>query len=196
VSNPIVIERDPADPASNNGGGGRGTGRGGSEPPGTVEVRPVAATADAWSIEHETSSTGSVTTENGRLRFDYTLGSGTPRGQYAALVHSDAAIDGVQTISFTASASAPMRLSVQVRLPAGRGSAGQRWRTSIYVDEIPRPLTVRLQDFEPADRPTGRQPVVTPIESLLFVVDTVNTPPGSSGTVWLSDVALGINRMQ
>jgi hypothetical protein len=43
---------------------------------------------------------------------------------------------------------------------------------------------------------TTRRPIVTPIQSLLVVVDTVNTAPGSSGTLWLSNVALGIDRLQ
>lgn len=192
VANPIVLGGGPA--VAGEGRGGRG--RGNLEPPGIVEARPIPATPDGWTIEHEASSTGTVADDDGRLRFDYALGAGTARGQYAALVHTDPGVDGVQTISFMASATAPMRISVQVRLPAGRGRVGQRWRTSIYIDEIPRPVTLRLQDFEPADRPTARQPLVTPIESLLFVVDTVNTAPGATGTVWLSNVALGVNRMQ
>ena len=77
-----------------------------------------------------------------------------------------------------------------------RGRLSQRWRTSVFVDETPRTFDLRLQDFEPADRPTARQPLVTPIDSLLFVIDTINARPESTGRVWLSDVALGVNRME
>jgi hypothetical protein len=86
-----------------------------------------------------------------------------------------------------------MRVSVQVRLP---GDGGRRWRRSIYVDQTPRSLVIPLQDFEPVDVRTTRRPIVTPIQSLLVVVDTVNTAPGTSGTLWLSNVALGIDRLR
>jgi hypothetical protein len=39
---------------------------------------------------------------------------------------------------------------------------------------------------------TSQRPVVTPIQTLLFVVDTLNTLPGADGVVWISDVALGV----
>jgi hypothetical protein len=65
----------------------------------------------------------------------------------------------------------------------------------VYLDREPRPITIRLQDFEPAEGDTSRRPVVVPIQSLLFVVDTVNTTPGSEGRVWLSEVRLGLDRL-
>jgi hypothetical protein len=121
------------------------------------------------------------------------LADGSPRGQYAALAAPIRESSGVQRIELTAQASQPMRASVQVRLPVGRD--GERWRRSIYLDQTPRSIVIPLQDFEPADRPTTRRPIVTPIQSLLVVVDTVNTAPGASGTIWLSSVALGIDRL-
>jgi hypothetical protein len=30
------------------------------------------------------------------------------------------------------------------------------------------------------------------VQSLLFVVDTLNTAPGTAGTIWLRDVRLGV----
>jgi hypothetical protein len=129
----------------------------------------------------------------GDLRFDYRLGSGAAHGQYAALAVAVTPDAGIDRVEFTMRADRPMRLSVQVRLPGGRD--GQRWRRSIYVDDTARPVAVRLQDFEPADTPTSRRPIVAPIQTLLFVVDTVNSRPGSAGTLWLSDVALGIDRL-
>jgi hypothetical protein len=193
VGNPIVIGSGEVDVvASGRGRGGRGT----IVPPGTMELHPLAIESTEWRIERDPSSNATIAREEGQLRFDYTLGDGTARGQYAALVHPAAATDGVQTIRFTAWSPTPMRLSVQIRLPAGRGREGQRWRTSVYLDDTPRPFEVSLQDFEPADRPTARQPIVTPIDSLLFVVDTINAKPGSSGTVRFSNISLGVNRME
>jgi len=197
MSNPIVIEGEPTDAPGAGRLGGRG--RGGGVVPlraGEVEPEPVALTSSSWSLERDPSSDARLSLEDGRLRFDYVLGTGTASGQYAALVYGDAPESGVETLRFTAAASAPVRVSVQVRLPEGRGRGGQRWRTSIYLEPTPRRFDLRLQDFEPADRPTARRPIVTPIHSFLIVADTINALPGTSGSVWLSDVELGINRLQ
>jgi hypothetical protein len=185
VSNPIVIDdlasaagREPAPAASR---------------PLNAGQQRVPVPADAWTIEREPSSTGEIERDGGRVGLRYRLGDGAPRGQYAALAAPIRESSGVQRIELTAQASQPMRASVQVRLPVGRD--GERWRRSIYLDQTPRSIVIPLQDFEPADRPTTRRPIVTPIQSLLVVVDTVNTAPGASGTIWLSSVALGIDRL-
>jgi hypothetical protein len=194
VSNPITVDGNADDVPL--GGRGRGRGRGEAPSPGVVVPQAVDPRATQWTIEQDPLSTGRVGLDGARVRFDYRLGDGLARGQYAALVYSPVSNDGVQTVNFVASASVPMRLSIQVRLPEGRGRTAQRWRKSIFVDQTPTPVALRLQDFEPADRPTVRRPIVTPIQSLLFVVDTVNGRPGTTGTVWLSDVALGVNRLE
>jgi len=198
VSNPITLEgEDGAGPAGGRGGGRGARGDGPGNQAGVVQPVRIDSASEAWTIEHDTSSEGTVAVEaDGRLRFDYHLGSGAARGQYAAVVYGPDPEDGIETVSFVAAASAPMRVSVQVRLPEGRGRVAQRWRRSIYLDETPASFLLRLQDFEPADRPTVRRPIVTPIQSLLVVVDTVNARAGAAGTVWLSDVTLGVNRLE
>ena len=146
-----------------------------------------------WTLEREPTSDARFAMVDEALQFDYRLAAGAPRGQYAALVNAvrrEASVNGVQ---FTARASAPMRLSVQVRLPGGRD--GQRWRHSVFVDTTPRPIAVRLADFEPADVATSRRPNAAPLHSLLFVVDTVNTKPGTAGTLWISEVRLGLSAL-
>ncbi|MEO8483386.1 MAG: hypothetical protein ABI634_14325 [Acidobacteriota bacterium] len=181
VSNPIVLTDDRVAPPR-------------APEPAAAEQRPIAITLPSWTIESEPSSAGQYRVDDERLRFDYRLGGGAPNGQYAALVVPVASDAGIDRVEATVRADRPMRMSLQVRMPAGRG--GQRWRRSIYVDETPRLIAVRLQDFEPADAPTTRRPIVAPIETLLFVVDTVNSPPGRSGTVWISNVTLGIDRLR
>ena len=119
------------------------------------------------------------------------LGSGPSRGQYAALVAALRMERGANRVAFVGRASRPVRVSVQVRLPGGRD--GQRWRRSVYLDQSPRSVELRLEDFEPADAPTSRRPVAVPLQSLLIVVDTVNAVPGSRGTIWLSDLAVGLD---
>ena len=195
VSNPIVIEGGEPEGGPFGGRGRGGRGGGGGEPTGVVHAEAVPLDPSAWTTEHDALSTGTIGLDAGRLQFAYDLGAGSPRGQYVALVHDPGNERGIETVAFTAAASAPMRMSVQVRLPEGRGRVAQRWRTSVYVGTTPTRIELRLQDFEPADRPTQRRPIVTPLQSLLFVVDTINARPGTTGRFWLSDVTLGVNRL-
>ncbi|MCC7007840.1 MAG: CehA/McbA family metallohydrolase [Acidobacteria bacterium] len=176
VSNPIVIAA-PIPPNQ------------APEPTPDGEVVSLSLDPSVWTVEREPSSAGTVAREPMGLRFTFSLGPGTPRGQYAALVRSVPADIGIDRIEFVASADRPMRVSVQIRTPDALG--GQRWRRSVFVDRIPRPIRVPLEEFEPADAPTSRRPVVARVQSLLFVVDTLNTLTGASGTLRISDVGVG-----
>jgi hypothetical protein len=160
------------------------------EPSAGIPVPPDAA----WTLEHDPHSTAALRLEPPVLRFDFALAGGTPSGQYSALAAAAPRDAGIDRVAFTASASAPMRVSVQVRLPGG--SQGQRWRRSIYLDRTPRDVIVRLTDMEPAGETTTLRPIVARIQSLLFVVDTLNTAPGMSGTIWLRDVRLGVGAVE
>lgn len=181
VSNPIYVgEFDP--PASD------------------VQAETPAPPADAsrvelpaderWVIEHAPGSSGTVMSEAGALRFSYELGPGEPAGQYAALVSPVQAESGFDRIQFVAWAEHPMRLSVQLRLPGGRD--GLRWRRSVYVGLEPTLIEVLLADLEPVGGSTTQQPLVARVESVLFVVDTVNARPGDRGVVTISDVGLRV----
>jgi hypothetical protein len=122
------------------------------------------------------------------LRFDYTLGTGPRAGQYAALASEGIAQwDAWQTVRFSAWASRPMRLSVQLRRPGG--PEGRRWSRSIYVDQTPRDVAIPVEEFRPVAGASGRPPLAD-VHALLLVVDTVNTPPGSTGTVWVDSLRI------
>ncbi len=180
MSNPITLDEDAAPgPAP--------------DEPQVFGTGTMALPADpgAWRIEHESASSGTVHAEaGGALAFAFALAAGPPAGQYAALVTDVTTAVAADRVLFTARAARPMRLSLQVKLPNGRGDT-LRWRRSIYVDGVLRPYVVPLRDFQPADGPRGSwSPNVTRIGSVLFVVDTLNTLPGSSGTVWISDARL------
>jgi hypothetical protein len=151
-----------------------------------------------WAIERNETSSGSFTPEDDDTRFSFTLGPGAPFNQFAALVAGvDGALasEGFDRVRFTVRASQPVRFSVQLRLP-GRGEAGQRWRHSVYADQTPRQVVLHLQDFQPADGPTSQRPIVARVRSVLFVVDTLNATPSTNGSLWLSDVGLGVGRTE
>jgi hypothetical protein len=89
-------------------------------------------------------------------------------------------------LTFDVRADHPMRLSVQVRAP--QGPAGERWQRSIYVDDTPRTVTVDFKDMTAVGTTTSPSPALDRVESVLFVVDTVNTKPGTSGQIWIDAV--------
>lgn len=175
VSNPIVIEaaQPPLEP----------------DPWPNATLVPLPIQPADWPIERDPSSSASVAVDGLAMKFAYQLGPGQPSGQYAALARRVDMDRGVDRIQFVARADHPTRISVQVRLPGG--AEGQRWRRSVFVDTTPRTFTVGLQEFDPADAPTSRRPVVAQVQSLLFVVDTLNSRPDTGGVVWISDVGLG-----
>jgi hypothetical protein len=146
--------------------------------------------AARWHVERDGASRGRVAVQEvawggEALALEYALGSGTPAGQYAALV-TGVEQGGVQRwtrVSFRAAADAPMRVSVQLRAPG----TGARWMRSVVLEPRPEPLLVRFADLLPIDAAPMPIPLGV-VDSLLFVVDTVNTPTGRSGTVWIDDV--------
>jgi hypothetical protein len=71
---------------------------------------------------------------------------------------------------------------VQLRSHAGGGA---RWRRSVYVPSRPIEVSLGLREFLPVDAPpTGLDAAA--VDSLLFVIDTVNTAPGSGGELTVS----------
>jgi hypothetical protein len=46
--------------------------------------------------------------------------------------------------------------------------------------------------MQPVGRSTTQRPIVAHVQELLIVVDSVNTAPGSEGTLRLTDIGLGI----
>ncbi len=161
-----------------------------------VETSPAPATdaldvlgSSAWRVERDPTSTGQLDHDGGALRFRYALGPGRPASPYAAAVVAVDGTSGFDRVQLTARADRPMRISVQVRLPGGGG--GQRWRRSAYVDDQVRTIVLPLSTFVAADRPTSQQPIASVVRELLVVVDTVNTSPGTRGTIWMTAAALG-----
>ncbi len=76
-----------------------------------------------------------------------------------------------------------LRFSVQVRLVDG--AAERRWRRSVYLSPAPRDVTIAFADMREAG--SGARAPFAParIQSLLFVIDSVNTRPGDGGVLWV-----------
>jgi len=162
--------------------------------PVSLPVRPAAKTSerlydvslpDRWHAVSDSASVSAMDVvsdlqgEKGvRLRFG--LASGPLASQFAALqANTPKGIAAFNRLSFDARAERPMRISVQLQTETAR------WERSIYVDAYSQPRTIFLDEFVPiGDTATYRAPLAD-VRNILFVVDTVNTKPGTSGRVWI-----------
>jgi hypothetical protein len=61
----------------------------------------------------------------------------------------------------------------------------------VYLDETERPITVMFDDVRPKGTTSSQRPVLASVREVLFVLDTVNTRPGTNGQVWIDNVNLG-----
>ena len=140
-----------------------------------------------WHIEKDAGSEGeaSAPAPQGTGEFSYRLAGGAKTGQYTAFVLSTGnALTGHARFAFTAHASRPMRISVQARRP----TPGERWQRSVYLDEQPREILIPFTQMTPAGATStfGFDPAQ--IDTVLFVVDTTNSLPGSAGTFVVSEL--------
>ncbi|HXE79982.1 MAG TPA: hypothetical protein VNK41_04470 [Vicinamibacterales bacterium] len=142
-----------------------------------------------WLVEHSKDSTGAIEPLPGRgVRLKYDLAGGSPRGQYAAAVLTfvPGTFEDWDRIRFRGQASNEMRLSVQVREPL----KGRRWIRSVVLFPDAREITVRLDDMNVPEPELAGKPPRRELASILFVVDTTHTVPGTSGWVAIQDVRL------
>jgi hypothetical protein len=149
------------------------------------------APQDGWRVEQHPASVTALTSApltptNTAWTLTWQLGPGAPAGQYAAIAVPlpPRFLTGADRIAFTARAAAPMRLSVQLRVPDGpeRG----RWCRSVYVSTAAAAIAVPLRELTPVDAAPGTPLVRERVDSLLLVVDTVNTAPGTAGDVTIT----------
>jgi hypothetical protein len=163
-------------------------------PPKQVHVRYADGPATDWHIENSSRSRGALDVVSSiggtQLLMRYALGGTQDEGPFVAL--SMAVPQGLadyDRLIFTAQSSRPARIWVQLRVPGG--GQGRSWHRSVYVDEMPRTIAVAFADFTPLEATTTGAPVLAAVRDLLFVVDTINTRPGTSGQLWVDDVKVG-----
>jgi len=116
----------------------------------------------------------------------FALSSGVPAGQFAAVQLPVAGgVSAFERVRFTVRSAEPVRVWLQLRA----GPATERWGKTFYADEESRVVELSLRDFLPIGTTSTTAPPLTRIDSLLFVVDTLNHRPGSSGSLTLSEIA-------
>jgi hypothetical protein len=183
VSNPIYAGRAADEPVAPPAG-----------PPRGPLLLYDGGPARGWTIEKNAESDGAIdvvgTIGGSQLLLRYAL-SGTPaENPYTAFaMPATAAIATHGRLVFTARAIHPMRIIVQLRAPTGgAGGEGERWQRSVYLDQTPRTIQLPFDDFRPVGPTTRATLALADVQSVLFVVDTVNTRIGSNGQFWLDDI--------
>jgi hypothetical protein len=150
-------------------------------PAATVEMPSITRGIQGgpWHVEKDDESAAEVAQTDyptGPVQFTFRLATGSPAGRYAALgIGIGNALTDRTQIAFRARASRPMRVSVQARHP----QSGARWTRSIYLDTEPRDVIVRFAEMTPVGSSGAFDPALA--DTLLFVVDTTNTSPGTQG---------------
>ena len=121
------------------------------------------------------------------VAWSFALSPGTPAGQFAAIqipiIGGLAAFDRVR---FRVSSPKPLRAWIQLRAPIGNTD---RWGTTFYADAEERQVDVPLSAFMPIGVTSSERPPLDRVDTLLFVVDTMNFLPGATGSMVLSEVA-------
>ena len=121
------------------------------------------------------------------LSWTFALAPGTPSGQFAAVqIPITGGLAAFDRVRFTVTSPAPLRAWVQLRAPVGNT---ERWGSTFYADEQERIIDLPLRAFAPIGVTSSEQPPLDRVNSLLFVVDTLNFLPGARGSMVLSEIA-------
>lgn len=120
------------------------------------------------------------------IAWTFALSPGTPAGQFAAVrVPVSGGLAAFDRVRFRVSAAAPMRVWVQLRAPVGNT---ERWGRTFYADTASRMVDVPLAAFAAIGVTSSPRAPLDRVDSLLFVVDTLNTLPGTRGSLTISEI--------
>ena len=158
----------------------------GAEPQSRMPARMSEVAAEFGSNDSSTVEV-QATQSDPTMNWRFALAPGTPVGQFAAVrVPVSDGLTASERVRFRVAASAPMRVWVQLRAPVGNT---ERWGRTFYADTDARVVDVALATFAPIGVTSSPLPPLDRVDSLLFVVDTLNTLPGRSGSITLSEVS-------
>ncbi|MDO8677578.1 MAG: CehA/McbA family metallohydrolase [Acidobacteriota bacterium] len=151
-----------------------------------TEAAPEFGRGDASAVAFSEPRPGTRAGEPPAV-WTFALSAGTARGQFAALqIPITGGLAPFDRVRFTVVSDRPMRAWAQLRATVG---TPERWGRTFYTDEEERIVDLRLEDFQPIGGNAAAKPPLDKVDSLLFVVDTLNTLPGGTGTITISQVA-------
>jgi hypothetical protein len=147
-----------------------------------------------WHVESDAHSravleAAAIAGGGGHLRFRYALAGGAAAGQFVTLAYNTPnGTEPNDRLAFSVRAERPMRISVQLRAHGPTGI--ERWQRSVYVDTLDREGAVAFDDLTPIGVTRTLKPVLAEVRSVLFVIDTTNAKPGTSGRFWIRQASL------
>lgn len=174
VSNPIYA------------GGSDGASLPAIQPP-ELPAAAIAAPPRPWRLEQSTDAAATLTPREAGARLVFELGSEASTFVAAAYDFQPAELAGVPAVQLDVETTRPMRLSLQVR-PGAPARPGERWRRSFYAGPDRRTIRIPLDELAPVVAGIPEQPDLARGGSLLVVVDTINTRPGTDGAVILDNL--------
>jgi len=144
-----------------------------------------------WGIELHEKSKGvlDVVPGNGqtRLLLQYVLGGTKGDSPYVALgMPAGPDVQAFDHLAFKGRADRPMRIWVQFWRPVPTGN--EYWRRSVYLDPVERDIVIPFAEMLPSAPGTARAAPLSTIVSIMFVVDSVHTPLGAKGQLWIGDI--------
>jgi hypothetical protein len=182
VSNPIYAGAAPRPPAAAV-----------PAPQSRIPARTGEAAAERGARDTSTVAVGAPSEARARrfagapvIDWQFALAPGIAAGQFAAVaVPVSGGLAAFDRVRFRVSASAPMRVWVQLRAPVGNT---ERWGRTFYADGESRVVDVAFATFAAIGETSSPRAPLDRVDSLLFVVDTLNTLPGKGGSMTISEV--------
>ena len=116
----------------------------------------------------------------------FALSPGQPSGQFAAVaIPVSPGLADFDRLRFRVTASAPMRVWVQLRAAVGNT---ERWGRTFYADGESRIVDLPFATFTPIGVTSSARAPLDRVSHVLFVADTLNTLPGKGGSMTISEV--------
>jgi hypothetical protein len=150
------------------------------------------APGDGCGIEkHDKSEGGMEAVHDGertRFLFHYALRGAPEDSPWVAMgVPAGREIAGFTRLAFRARTERPMRIWVQLQTTLPDQNQ-QYWRRSVYIDDTLREIAIPFEEMLPIPESAPRVAPLARILTIMFVVDTLHTPLGSSGNIWIDDL--------
>jgi hypothetical protein len=151
-----------------------------------AEAKPESGSGDTSTVNVANGQLGRIAGD-APVEWTFALSAGSARGQFAALhIPITGGLAAFDRVRFRVMSDRPLRAWAQLR---GTVATTERWGKTFYTDEQARTIDLHLSEFQPIGPTAAAKAPLDKVDSLLFVVDTLNTLPGSKGAVTISDVA-------
>ena len=155
-------------------------------------VNSACAPGDGCGIEkHDKSDGGMEAVHDGdstRFLLHYALRGAPEDSPWVAMgIPAGREIANFTRLAFRARTEKPLRIWVQLATTLPDQNQ-QYWRRSVYVDDTLREIAIPFEEMLPLPATAPRVAPLPRIITIMFVVDTLHTPLGSSGNIWIDGV--------